>query len=1429
MATTTVPQSPAAEQTSNPLARLWDRSYTLNWEVVVYVVIFLLAVFTRFHNLGDRVMSHDESLHTRFSWNLYADGNFQHTPLMHGPILFHVTALSYSIFGDSDFSARLYPAVLGVIITVFFPLLFRRWLGNWGAVLVAVMLLASPLLMYYNRYIRHDTPSIFFGLMMLYGIMMYLDGPDGQRRRPVWLVLLSIGMIGNLGSKETSFIYIAIFWIFVFMYWLVRLAQRHLRVPGKTAFYMLMLGILLGGVASMGMYIILDITPLEQVNQLAGTSGWFSNIETRSFLIWTFLVILATVSFAVGTLLWVFRNPVAGSRAFSKVFLELLIIIVIAVVTTLGLIVIEELSHVRAAGEVVSVPVVPGEEGGVLASALSIRWFPIVAAWGVGAVAILVSIGMLVTGIWRRLRELPEFDILIVMGALILPWATAIVIVAAGGTEQDYTALGLSLPGWLAQLMPGQSPMLDGQFIVGALAWVPFMATAMAVGFTWNWRVFAVCFAVFHAIFAFFFTTMFTNPQGLATGMVYSLQYWLEQQEVRRGGQPQYYYLLIIMPVYEFLPIIGSVFAMLSGLGIFWRFRRDRLVEDDRQRVIEHDALQSPQTWDGAEIGDQPPMMTVAPSGYAADAFATSETAEGNVTSLDALLVEAVDEDGEDLYEKPKREYDPLESPFYDARPASRPLPQDLVLERPPFLIFVAWWAVLNLIGYSLAGEKMPWLGTHLTLPLILLSGWYFGQVFEQIDWGRFVNRRGWMYLFILPFMGIILTQVVYPFIINQPPFSSLQRQDLIPTYSWIALVVLAGGLIYLIYWLIEQSGWQHFRQMVAFAAFGLLAVLTLRFALLASFINHDLATEYLVYAHAAPAVKEVLDEIDYLSRRTTDGNDMRIVYDNEVSWPYSWYFRNYDNALFIGANPTVQNIDGAVVILVGEANRYKLEPLLNDQYYHFTNEDGYIRLWWPMQEYFNLSAQRVINIFDLSPENTQAPLLRQGILDIWWARDYTTYGQAVDKDFTTENWPVADRMHFYVRKDIASEIWSLGVGEGSARVGGAPAEPNICVDNWQELAPIMTFGTFGSQPGQLNRPLDLAIDDENGIIYVAEENAARISAFDMEGNFLFTFGELGRLYGQQDSPYFGLGNVTETGGVFYRPNSIFAAPNGNLYVVDTWNHRIQRFDSDRNWITAWGSEGLFGIDVAPEGAPTVPEDGFYGPRDVVVQNGVVYVADTGNNRVRTYDLQGNFIRDIGRSGTGFGQLLEPSSVVVDRDTNLLYVAEWNNRRISIFGADGSYQTSIPFPGWRQPSGNRAYMAIDSARDMLYVTDPDVGRITVFDTNGSCLGAFGQLSTDAVGVAQFTTIGGITVDADGFVYIADASTGQIVKLPPFPRPPLPADAQAEVTENAPITEEADAAQRAETDEVTEEGVVETTPETSLEAEASPEASEALGE
>ena len=186
------------QQEDNALGHILSRRLTLNGEFAAYVVILVLALFSRFHMLDDRVMSHDESLHTRFAYNLYNEGNFQHTPLMHGPVLFHATAFSFYLFGDGDFSGRIYTALLGVLM-VMFPLLWRRWLGRWGALLASLMILISPLLLYYSRYIRHDIPSIFFAMIMAHCILMYMRGP--QRTPPPRLLALHLRRGDDLESR----------------------------------------------------------------------------------------------------------------------------------------------------------------------------------------------------------------------------------------------------------------------------------------------------------------------------------------------------------------------------------------------------------------------------------------------------------------------------------------------------------------------------------------------------------------------------------------------------------------------------------------------------------------------------------------------------------------------------------------------------------------------------------------------------------------------------------------------------------------------------------------------------------------------------------------------------------------------------------------------------------------------------------------------------------------------------------------------------------------------------------------------------------------------------------------------------------------------------------------------------------------------------
>ena len=1321
----------------NSLNNWLSRSITFNWEVIVFLIILALAIITRFYALGDRVMSHDESLHTRFSYNLYADGDFQHTPLMHGPILFHAVAASYALFGASDYSARIYTAFLSVIM-VMMPLLFRRWLGKWGTILASLMLLISPLLLYYGRYIRHDTPSIVSALFMIWAMMMYIGGPENQQRRAHWLYIIAAAMIWNLGSKETAFIYIAIIGIFLAIFFFTRLYQHLAKRPSKGIFQTMMIGIFLGGVMSLGMYIILDIVRFDM---FAGPDGrLFSDLsgyEQSNFFIWTFISIGSVIAVALSTMLYVYRN------AIEKIpWREFLIVLGIAITVCFGLVVFEELSHTTDPNSVATVaePSVPGEEGINGLATTSLDWSPMILVWG-GTIAGFIVLFLTRRkeedddfdigdkpkhgrGVWGTLDLFPEFDVMVVIGTLILPWATAFIPYLMEGTAVDHAAVAQSfapitnfISTWIPRI--GTEEQI-GVVLLHAFAFIPLLALSAAIGLMWNWKRWLIAAGIFHLLMVFFFTTVFTNINGIATGWIWSLGYWLEQQGVRRGGQPQYYYLLVIMPFYEFLPVIGGFLSMFAGTTLFWKMRKNEdeavefaTVEAQKELYIEQLTTSADEA---DEIADASAMPNIPDDPEELGALAKANISKNDpyVKTIARSVVEGITE-------------------F-------------------PFLIFFAWLAILNLVGYSLAGEKMPWLGTHLTMPLIFLTAWYFGGIFDKIDFATF-RKRGWMVSAVMLVAIIGLARTVLPLIAGTRPFAGLQQAQLEVTYEWLAALIVTSAAFAGLNYFAKSVGWAHIRRLGAASFFIILSLITYRSAYTASFmddlsgVGYDYPTEFLVYAHAAPGVKWVLEDIEELSLRITDGNDLKFAYDNEVSWPYSWYFRNFDNVVYVGENPTIQQLDDAVAVVVGAANLNKVEPILEDRYIRF----DYMRLWWPMQEYFGLTPTRVNNALSLNPSNTQAAQIRRGIFDIWWSRDYSTFGEAVEKDYSIENWPVSDRMHFYVRKDFAAQIWEYGVGEGGVANPLDEIEQNQCTANWQPTQAIAEF----TAPDGMTNPIGVSVAPD-GTIYVAEEFGHRISTFDSQGTYLGSFGEQGI--------------VSETDIALTRPNSIDINDAGLIAIADTWNYRVQVLNQDLDVQATFGQAGTFGFD-----APQQPNDGLWGPRDVLIdRENRIFVSDTGNKRIRVYRLIENeavFVYDIGSGGSALGELNEPSGLALHSDGRLFVADTWN-RRINVYTAEGIFIEAYDVRGWYQDLGNRPYLAIDEARDLLYVSDPDSGRVLVYTTGGDCLGSFGQAAGTTPSLGQFGVASGIAVDDEGFVYISDSELGRVLRFPAFQYVPV---------------------------------------------------------
>lgn len=251
---------------------------TVSVETVTWLGLLLLAGFTRFYELGAKALHHDESLHAYYSYQ-YATGNgYIHDPLMHGPLLFHLNALVYLLFGASDATSRLAPAVFGIGI-VGLPYLLRgeRFLGRWGALAASGLLLISPTIMYQSRYIRHDVYTVFGALLLFACIVRFIDRPERR-----WLVTAGVTLAALFANHEIIFAIVLIFVAFLY----IALGVERLRRwwPEQRNLVAAIVGLHIAAVLALG--VLLLATPARYMDRLLAIpwdrDGTDSPIASRS-------------------------------------------------------------------------------------------------------------------------------------------------------------------------------------------------------------------------------------------------------------------------------------------------------------------------------------------------------------------------------------------------------------------------------------------------------------------------------------------------------------------------------------------------------------------------------------------------------------------------------------------------------------------------------------------------------------------------------------------------------------------------------------------------------------------------------------------------------------------------------------------------------------------------------------------------------------------------------------------------------------------------------------------------------------------------------------------------------------------------------------------------------------------------------------------
>ena len=1146
------------EETTQPQESPWlerplSAWLSLNWVSLLFGFIIVLTLISRFYMLGVRVMSHDETSHVYFSWLLEQGRGYKHDPVTHGPLQFHLMALSYFLFGDNDFTARL-PQAIASVLTIAFMWNYRRYLGRAGWLVAAALLLISPYMLYYGRYARNEAFVALFGVIMLWAVMRYLE--TGVPRYLYWL---TASIVLHFTSKETAYIYVAQLLVFLALYFLFQVLQTTWPNPGNR----------------------------------------------NRFLI---ALILAVLLLGAAGGIFLQGQPDAPTGATDT-----------------------------------AQPAVPGEP-----QAAPMAISPTALALGAaGLLALIFSLFFLIRGYSLvQLRRERSFDLLILVGTLMLPLLTAFPVRMVGWNPLDYSSTGM---------------------LRTSLVLIPIAALSIGIGVWWNPRLWLGNAALYYAVFTVFYTTLFTNGAGFFTGMVGGLGYWLEQQTVERGNQPWYYYALLQIPVYEYLPALGSLLAI--GIAFLGRSTRLRVQDTD---------------------GDQP--------------------SEASSQRLAVTLL--------------------------------------------------GFWAITSLLAYTYAGEKMPWLTVHIALPSILLASWLFGQLIESIDWSVFRSRSGWILLGLLFVLLASLGGLLGSLLGGSLPFQGKELEQLQATSTFLFSLLLgiasAAGLVFVV------RSWpsaQVFR-LLALLFFGLLALATARTAYTASFINYDDANEYLVYAHSGPGNKLILNQLEEISRRTTDGLALAVAYDDKTTYPFWWYLRNFTAARYYGANPT-RDLRDAPIILVGSENYSKLEPIVRENFYPFE----YIRMWWPNQDYYSLTwdsidGERRSDLAQaqqdqqnpepiapmtfgeylrrvgqhLSPFFTN-PQARAAVWEVWFNRDFTRWGEYNAREITLPDWQPSETLRMYLRKDVAAQIWNYGVGPSTTEIEADPYEGKET-----PLTADVVLGAPGTQPGQFQRPRDIAVAPD-GSLYIADTDNHRIQHLARDGSVLHSWGSFADITQGEAPP-----------GTFFQPWGVAVALDGSVYVADTWNYRIQKFTPDGKFLTMWGFSG--------QGEEP---DAFWGPRDVEVdQEGRVLVSDTGNKRIVVFGPDGEYVTQFGSEGFEPGQFYESIGISLDVQGNL-YVADTWNQRVQVFAPDsqGGYQpkTAWDVYAWfGQSLDNKPFLDV-APNGHVFVTDPEGYRVLEFTPEGQIVRFWGDYSQGADG---FGLAGAVAVDPQGGVWVTDAGNSRIL-------------------------------------------------------------------
>lgn len=843
-------------------------------------------------------------------------------------------------------------------------------------------------------------------------------------------------------------------------------------------------------------------------------------------------------------------------------------------------------------------------------------------------VALLVTALYLASrGVGERLHTHPALDVVIWLLAVAAPLFSAFIIRMAGWDPQDY-----SQTGYIRSL---------GVFLV-------MLVASGAVGVLWGRVRWLLGVAIFYIIYILLFTTFFTNGQGIATGAIGSLGYWLAQQEVARGGQPLYYYMLTT-PMYEFLPLfltLGGLVAFIVSSRVWrslWRRLTGGAAAAPKGKTAKADGVNPalPPADLRSPVSNFQSLFTLFNIWWFLGAFAGLTWAGEKMPWLTVYIA--------------------LPMTLMGGWWAGR------VLER---IDWSAWraqgglWLLLSIpvIGFSLVSLvqtspfqdiSIPALSATLqwlaALVMLLILAWFI------VGWVRRLGRqRAWQTIFLAVFLAFGLWTIRVSYMFNYINFDDATEllvyahgtPDIKRAMNEIADIserTVGGKQIKVAY--DDDSTWPlewYLREYPNRAFYG---AAPNREALDAPVVivgdkNEDKVKPYLGNRYVRYSYRLIWwPKQTYFGltwQRIRDG--LRDPAQIKVVWDVLWY-RKYTQPLS------------------------QWDPV--HRFSMYVRKDVVTSIW----QYGAVAAST-------EPTDTGAEVdpYQKGVREVTALKQWGgAEGQADGQFRSPRNVAVAPDGSLYV------------ADTGNHRIQQFDASGNF----------VRQWGGQGTGDGQFNEPWGVAVAPDGQFVYVCDTWNHRIQKFTADGKFVLAWGANGVTDGQlgQQGIFWGpravavdsLGRVyvTDTGnkrvqvftpegaavsqfggaglvdGALDEPVGLAIDKDGNIYVADTWNKRVQVFSKDFKYLRQWAVAGWPSQSVVNKPYLAVAE----------TANGRrVYVTDPEYYRVIVFDDQGKFIATFGQYGNQANEMTLPTGIAVNAQGQVL-VADPDSHRVMLFPA----------------------------------------------------------------------------------------------------------------------------------------------------------------